>query len=296
MWKVRDLCVHSLYIRHQHKHHSLVFLVTIGKISFQDFIVLLHAYRCICWLEYENAYRQAILTLTWIHWHVNLVRCFSGTPPPEHSQNLCAAVPVMGFLLLHALVSQKEPKLALSGRLSSLVVLTQCPVTHTHTQKESSNIPFCYNFHLLGGAVSFFFLFFVLTLVVRSSQVQELSVDLGGLVRLHSIPVSSLHDPYVRMHCLPVCLSVCPTLHISTRDQALKDVSTFTVSKLSYLFYCFILFLLGEFGCFPCCAFTCRIWNHHTWKTSVEYFTKKKEGKKRYLALVTQTIDFIVFM
>lgn len=41
-----------------------------------------------------------------------------------------------------------------------------------------------------------------------------------------------------------------------------------------------------------------RIWNHQTWKTSIEYFTKKvkKKNKKKYLALVTQTIDFIVFM
>lgn len=51
------------------------------------------------------------------------------------------------------------------------------------------------------------------------------------------------------MHCLPTylpaCLSVCPTPHNRTRDQALKDVSTFTVSKLSYLFYCFFCFSCG---------------------------------------------------
>lgn len=114
----------------------------------------------------------------------------------------------MGFLLLNALVSQKEPKLALSGysgRLSSLLVLTQCPVT-----KKSSNIPFCYNFHLLGGGISFCF--------NSHSLVQpgsELSVYLGGLVRLHSIPLFSLHDLYVRMHCLPTRLSV--PCHISAQ-------------------------------------------------------------------------------
>lgn len=40
---------------------------------------------------------------------------------------------------------------------------------------------------------------------------------------------------------LSVRLSVCLILHISTRDRALKDVSTFTVSKLSYHFYCFFV-------------------------------------------------------
>lgn len=45
-------------------------------------------------------------------------------------------------------------------------------------------------------------------------------------------PPFSLHDPNVRMPPPPpTCLSVCPIPHISTRDRALKDISTFTVSK-----------------------------------------------------------------
>lgn len=89
----------------------------------------------------------------------------------------------------------------------------------------------------------------------------------------------SLHELYVRMHCLPAYLSVYPIPHISTRDRALKDVSTFTVSRLSYLFYFFVSARGGEFGCFPCCAFTCMTWNHLTWKTSVDYFTKSLKKK-----------------
>lgn len=97
------------------------------------------------WLEYENAYSQAILkvTLTWIHLcGCKLDEMLFGNPAQNIPRNLCTAVPVMGFLVLKALVSQKEPKLALSGysgRLSSLLVLTQCPVTK---KRKSSNIPF----------------------------------------------------------------------------------------------------------------------------------------------------------
>lgn len=76
----------------------------------------------------------------------------------------------------------------------------------------------------------------------------ELSVYLGGLV--HSTPfLFSLHDLCVCMHCLPVCLSVCLVPQNSTRDRALKDTRTFTVSKLSSLFYCFSS-LLGSLEAF----------------------------------------------
>lgn len=54
-------------------------------------------------------------------------------------------------------------------------------------------------------------------------------------------PLFSLHDPSVCMHYL----SVCPLPHTSTRDQALKDFHSLFVSNME------------EFGCFPCCAFTC---------------------------------------
>lgn len=145
----------------------------------------------------------------------------------------------MGFLLLNALVSQKEPRLALSGhsgRLSSLLVLTQCPVM----KKTPSNIPFCYNFHLLGGAISFCFS------PHSSVQPGPRTVCLfrrPGPTPLHSFFFLSAWS--LCPHALPTCLSVCPIPHISTRDRALKDVSTFTVSKLSYLFYCFFCFCWG---------------------------------------------------
>lgn len=137
------------------------------------------------------------------------------------------------------------------------------------SNEKSSNIPFCCNFHLLGGGISFCFN------PHRSVQPGPRTLCLfrwPGPTPLHS---SFLSAWSVCPHALPTYPSVCPIPHISTRDRALKDVSTFTVSKLSYLFYCCFVSAGEEFGFFPCCAFTCRIWNHQTWKTSVEYFTKK---------------------
>lgn len=157
-------------------------------------------------------------------------------------RNRCTAVPVIGFLLMNALVSQKEPKLALSGhsgRLSSLLVLTQCPVT-----EKSSIIPFCYNFHSLGGAISFCF--------NPHSWVQpgQRTACLFSWPSPTPLRSSFLSAWSVCPHALPTCLSVCPIPHISTRVRALKDVSTFTVSKLSYLFYCFFVSAGEEFGTF----------------------------------------------
>lgn len=165
-------------------------------------------WRCL-WLENENACSQAILNiiLTWMRRHLCACKhtwwdAFQ-QPSLEHSQNLFLTVPVTGFVLLNALVSQKEPKLALSGcsdRLHSLNTTST-----DEKKKKSSNIPFIIISIYYEGTY-----LLVLTLLVQSGQVQQLSVYLGGLVRLHSIPLFSLHDPYVRMLCLPVCLSVCP--------------------------------------------------------------------------------------
>lgn len=194
----------------------------------------------------------------------------------------------MGFLLLNALVSQKEPRLALSGhsgRLSSLLVLTQCPVM----KKTPSNIPFCYNFHLLGGAISFCFS------PHSSVQPGPRTVCLfrrPGPTPLHSF-FFSLHDLYVRMHCLPACLSV--PYHISA--QGIEHWRTLVLSLYPNYLISFTAFFVSAGEEFGCCAFTCtcRIWSHQTLEDFCWIFYKKKE-KKRYLALVTQTIDFIVFM
>lgn len=80
-------------------------------------------------------------------------------------------------------------------------------------------------------------IFVLWTLEVRSSLDQKLSVYLGSLVRLHSIPLGASPPPTLslslsawslRLHAPSTCLSF-----ISTRDQTLKDVSMFTVFKLS---------------------------------------------------------------
>lgn len=167
----------------------------------------------------------------------------------------------MGLALLKALVSLWEPKLAQSGcssHLSSLLVLTQCPVA----EKNSSV------FH------------FVPITIIRSPK----TASFGGNVWLH-FSLFSLHDLYVRMYCLPSFTSVCPC-HISAQGgEHWRTLICFTASELSLVL---LLFCLGR--SFPCCSCTCRAWNP-TWKT----FILQKDFKK-YLALVTQTIDFIVFM
>lgn len=168
---------------------------------------------------------------------------------PEHSQIHWAAVPVVGFLLLNVLV--QEPKLVLSGQLHS--VLTQCPVTEN--KYEICNVPLC-----------------CFRRPLHSSFLSAWSVC------PHALPA------YV-----PVCLSVRPIPHISTRDEALKDVSTFTVSKPSYLLYCYFVSAWDEFGLFPCCAYTFRIWNYRTCKTFVEYFTKKVKCKKKKVSSTCNT-------
>lgn len=133
--------------------------------------------------------------------------------------------------------SKKEPKLARSGRPSSLLVLTRCLVTKRRRKKKKASATFHFviiSIHQEGARL------FVLALVVRSSPTRprnrlfiyaawfDATPFLFSLCMIHM----SACD------CLPVCLSLCLCLapHISTRDLALKDVGTVTVSKLSSLF------------------------------------------------------------
>lgn len=150
----------------------------------------------------------------------------------------------MAFLLFNAFVSQTLPKLALSGysgHLSSLLVLKQCPVTK---KKKAA-------FHF--GVISIYYkvnLFFFFN--PRRSESCLVSVD--APVWPHAAPpLFSLHDPSVCMHYL----SVCPLPHTSTRDQALKDFHCIQTIFISLLLS---VSNMEEFGCFPCCAFTCSEW------------------------------------
>lgn len=84
---------------------------------------------CKCLYSHCPECHLNMVTRTSLCKQTHLMRCFSVTQP-RFSRNLCTAVPVI--LLLKALVCQNEPKLALSGypgSLSSMLVLTQCPVT-----------------------------------------------------------------------------------------------------------------------------------------------------------------------
>lgn len=193
----------------------------------------------------------------------------------------------MGFLLLNALVSQKEPRLALSGhsgRLSSLLVLTQCPVM----KKTPSNIPFCYNFHLLGGAISFCF--------SPHSSVQPGPRTVCLFRRPGPTPLHSFFS--LCMICMSactayllVCLSHTTYQHKGSSTEGHQYFHCIqTILSLLLLF----LFLLGRSLVVVLLPVHVGFGIIKPWKSSVEYFTKKR--KKRYLALVTQTIDFIVFM
>lgn len=118
---------------------------------------------------------------------IQSIRCFSVTEPrtfpePQHSSAS------HGFSTVECFGFSKGAKTSTVWLLWPSV-FTVSLNTMSSNKKKSSNIPFCYNFHSLGGGKS---LCFNPRGSVQPSLVQEPSVYLGGLVRLHSIPLFSL--------------------------------------------------------------------------------------------------------
>lgn len=251
----------------------------------QIYVYVVGIWKCIQrgYHEYHLCYD----TLTSLGMQTHLVRCFLVTKPRTFPEPLHSSAS-------HG-VSTAECFGFSKGAKTSTVwplwpsVFTVSLNTMSSNEKKPSNIPFCYNFHLLGGAISFCFS------PHSSVQPGPRTVCLfrrPGPTPLHSF-FFSLHDLYVRMHCLPACLSV--PYHISA--QGIEHWRTLVLSLYPNYLISFTAFFVSAGEEFGCCAFTCtcRIWSHQTLEDFCWIFYKKKE-KKRYLALVTQTIDFIVFM
>lgn len=227
-------------------------------------------WRCL-WLENENACSQAILNiiLTWMRRHLCACKhtwwdAFQ-QPSLEHSQNLFLTVPVTGFVLLNALVSQKEPKLALSGCSDRLHSLNTTSTDEKKKKKQQHSI--YYNFHLLRGDISSCF---NPLSSVRPGPTTICLFRWPGPTPLHS---SFLSAWSVCPHALPTCLSVglSAPYHISAQGIEHWRMLVLSLYPNWLISFTAFLFMLGEeSGCLPCCAFTSRIWNHQTWKTSVE--------------------------